>query len=95
MNDDYKIVHYPLLFVQGEEAYELIEQCDNDLESACENLTNYIPDELPEPVEGEPKSFNYRFFHHFKLKNKSYRLAYTTGDGGMLSLDQIVYGDEI
>ena len=89
-----EVVHYPLLFVQGEDAYCLIDQCDQDMDALCANLlANYTPDQLPECVYGEPKSLNYRFFHDFQANDKSYRLAYTTGDGGMISLDRIDYGD--
>lgn len=93
---DFKITHYPLMYLQGEEAYRLIEESDlaNDLQKFCEQLVEaYTPDELPEPVEGEPPQYNYRFFWHFLYKNNNYRFAYTSGCGGLFSLHLIKYGE--
>lgn len=92
MMTDFKIVHFPLFFAQGSEAYDLIEQSDLNLEKFCENLVlNYTPDTLPEPVEGEPLPLNYRFIYPFVYQHEHYRFAYTTGDGGCFSFDKIEY----
>ena len=88
--------HYPVFFAQGETAYDLIDECDNDLERLCKSLIDYVShlDEMPDPVDGEPKSFSYRFIHDFKHHDQNYRLMYTTGYGGLLSLDLIIYEEE-
>lgn len=95
---DFRIYHYPLFFAQGQDAYELIERADatigtNQAAAVFERdlVSSYSPDELPEPVEGEPPCLNYRFFHQFTVGDRSYRYAYTTGDGGCFSLDMVVY----
>ena len=94
MLTDFKIVHFPLLFVQGDEAIDLIEESDLNLDKFCESLVrDYTPDHLPEPIEGEPKSFNYRFIYPFVYRGEHYQFAYTTGDGGCFSFDKIVYED--
>lgn len=93
---DFRITYTPLFFAQGDDAYKLIEESDVavDLQKFCENLViNYSPDELPEPIEGEAPAHNYRFCWHFKFNNKNYRFAYTTGWGGLFTLDMISYGD--
>lgn len=94
MLTDFKIVHYPLMFAQGENAYDLIDKSDEDLDKFCEFLVrNYYPDNLPEPVDGEPKSYNFRFIYPFVCDGEHYRFAYTTGDGGCFSFEKIIYGD--
>jgi hypothetical protein len=89
-NRDYDVSfrHFPLLFVQGETAYELIEM-DEDRNEFIRALGDYLPDELPPAVEGEPPALNYRVDFRHQEGERNYRIGYTTGDGGCLTVDLI------
>jgi hypothetical protein len=93
MTCDLHICHYPLMFAQGDEAYDLIDRAEcEDLKQFAESLVrDYKSETLPPPQDGEKPSFNYLFLYNFRYNNESYRFAYTTKNGGFFTFDMIKY----
>jgi len=81
--------HYPVIFLQGDEAYNLIDIDEKDRDQFINSLLDYLPDNLPEAVDGEPAPLNYRISFLHTEGSKTYRIGYTTGDGGCLGVDLI------
>jgi hypothetical protein len=91
-DDDVEFWHKPLLFVQGEEAYNLIELDELDRDLFLEALWNCLPEHIDdiENKPGRPQPLNYRVEFHTVEAGETYRIGYTTGDGGCLGVDLIV-----
>lgn len=81
--------HYPMFFLQGDEAYNLIDLDEQDRDQFINAIREYIPDNLPDPIDGEPAPLNYRINFRTAIGSKVYRIGYTTGDGGCLGVDLI------
>ena len=81
--------HYPVIFLQGDEAYNLIDIDEKDRDQFINSLIDYLPDNLPEAVDGEPAPLNYRISFLHTIGSKTYRIGYTTGFGGCLGVDLI------
>lgn len=71
----------PVIFLQGEEAYKIIDLDDHDL--MVKSLMEYLPDDLHTQEETvQVKKMNYRIvFNH-----NEYTIGYTTGDGGCVGV---------
>lgn len=82
--------HYPILFLQGDEAYNLIDLDEQDRDQFINVIREYIPDNLPDPIDGEPEQLNYRINFRTTIGSKLYRIGYTTGDGGCLGIDLLI-----
>ena len=81
--------HYPMFFLQGDEAYNLIDLDEQDRDQVINVIREYIPDNLPDPIDGEPAPLNFRINFRTTIGSKVYRIGYTTGDGGCLGVDLI------
>ena len=81
--------HYPMFFLQGDEAYNLIDLDEQDRDQFINVIREYIPDNLPDPIDGEPAPLNFRINFRTTIGSKVYRIGYTTGDGGCLGVDLI------
>ena len=83
--------HYPILFLQGDEAYNLIDLDEQDRDQFINVIREYIPDNLPyDSIDGEPAPLNYRINFRTTIGSKLYRIGYTTGDGGCLGIDLLI-----
>jgi transcriptional regulator CtsR len=83
------VKHYPIVFLQGDEAYNLIDLDEKDRDQFINAIREYIHDDLPDSVNGEPATLNYRINFRTTIGSKVYRIGYTTGDGGCLGVDLI------
>jgi len=81
--------HYPVFFLQGDEAYNLIDLDEQDRDQFINVIREYIPDNLPDPIDGEPAPLNFRINFRTTIGSKVYRIGYTTSDGGCLGVDLI------
>ena len=89
---DLTVCHYPLMFAQGDEAYDLIDRAEcEDLKQFAESLVRDYQASIPAPINGEPPNHNYIFFYNFRCNNESYRFAYTTKNGACFTFDMIRY----
>jgi hypothetical protein len=75
----------PVIFLQGEEAYQIIDLDDQNRDLMVTRLMEYLPDDLhtqEETVQVDPKKMNYRIV----FSHNEYTIGYTTGDGGCLGV---------
>jgi hypothetical protein len=74
----------PVIFLQGEEAYQIIDLDDIDRDLMVTRLMDYLPDDLKtvETVQVDPKKMNYRIV----FSHNEYTIGYTTGDGGCVGV---------
>ena len=76
----------PVIFLQGNEAYDIIDLDDKDRDIMIKSLMEYLPDVLPEPENIEPENLNYRIVFTHNEGDRKYTIGYTTGDGGCVGV---------
>ena len=72
----------PVIFLQGEEAYKIIDLDDHDRGLMVKSLMEYLPDDLQKEETVQVKKMNYRIV----FTHNEYTIGYTTGDGGCVGV---------